>query len=68
MPSFEDTLQQLPPNLKQEAFDFIQFLLSKQNKTREKKLNLGWAGGLKEYKDKFTSVELQKKAIEWWGK
>ena len=27
---------------------------------------MNWAGGLKEYKDKFTSVELQKKSLNWW--
>jgi len=30
-------------------------------------LKLDWAGGLKEYKDKYTSLELQKKILEWWG-
>ena len=28
---------------------------------------MSWAGALKEYKEKYTSLELQKKALEWWG-
>jgi len=31
------------------------------------RLKLDWAGGLREYRDKYTSLELQKKALEWWG-
>jgi len=25
------------------------------------------AGALREYRDQFTALELQKKALEWWG-
>jgi hypothetical protein len=28
---------------------------------------MDWAGGLREYRDQFTSLQLQKKALEWWG-
>jgi hypothetical protein len=29
-------------------------------------LKLDWAGALREYKDKYTSLNLQKKVSEWW--
>jgi hypothetical protein len=35
---------------------------------KRKKLLLTWAGGLKEYRDRFISLELQKKALEWYSK
>ena len=35
---------------------------------RKKKLKLDWAGGLKEYRDQYTALELQKAAVEWMDK
>ena len=64
METLEQKIKHLPPDIYQEATDFINFLLRKRSKTR-KKLRLNWAGAIKEYRDKFTSVELQKKALEW---
>ena len=31
----------------------------------KKKLNLDWIGCLKEYRDEYTALELQKKAWDW---
>jgi len=45
--------------------DFIDYLLERTEKKEIKKPKLNWIGGLKEYRDKFTSLELQKKAPEW---
>jgi len=39
------------------------FCLRKQNIRKKPKLN--WIGGLREYHDKYTSLELQEKALEW---
>ena len=64
MESLEEKLAKLPPDLKQEAHEFIDFLLYKVQK-KQGKLSMNWAGCLKQYKDQFTSVELQKKAMEW---
>jgi len=64
--SVEEKFKRLPPELQREVMDFIDFLLRKVKKKPARKLRLDWAGGLKEYRDKFTSLELQKKALEWW--
>ena len=32
-----------------------------------KKLRQDWGGALKDFRDKYTSLELQKKAFEWRG-
>ena len=32
---------------------------------RKKKPKLDWSGGLEEYRDQYTALELQKKAMEW---
>jgi hypothetical protein len=34
---------------------------------RRSKLQMNWAGGLSEFHGQFTSLELQKKALEWRG-
>jgi len=63
----EALIAELPPDLQQEVRDFVEFLLEKRRRRGRKKLRLTWAGGLREYRDQFTSLELQKKALEWWG-
>jgi hypothetical protein len=64
----EDIIKELPEDLRKELEDFAQFLWEKKFKQgfKRKKLSLTWVGGLKEYRDKFTSLDLQKKALEWW--
>ncbi|HED36631.1 MAG TPA: DUF2281 domain-containing protein [Ignavibacteria bacterium] len=63
----ESVIKKLPPYLKKEVFDFIEFLLSKDESKPDSKLKQNWAGDLKEFRDKYTSLELEKKAIEWRG-
>jgi galactose-1-phosphate uridylyltransferase len=63
----EELIKALPANLKREVEDFAEFLLKKHTTRRKKQLSLNWAGGLREYRDQYTSLELQKKALEWWG-
>jgi len=56
-------IENLPEDLKREVKDFAEYLLTK-SKTK-KRLSLKWKGNLRKYKKDFTSVELQKKALEW---
>lgn len=60
-------ISDLPPDKRQEVLDFIEFLRKKESSSsrRKKKPTFGWIGALKQYKDKYTSLELQKKAFEW---
>jgi len=63
--SLEKVIKELPPDLRQEVLDFARYLLSKRKRTKRKKLKMDWAGALREYRDQYTSLELQKKALEW---
>lgn len=65
--SIEKKANSLPLHLVKEVEDFIDFLLKKNNlKAKEShKLNQKWAGALKHYKNKYTSIELQKLALNW---
>jgi len=67
MERLEKLLKDLPPELHQEVEDFVQFLLSKRLKTKGRKLRQDWAGALEDYRQQYTSLELQKKALEWRG-
>mgnify|MGYP001597099361 CR=1 FL=1 len=60
-----ERIKQLPPDLHDEVIDFIDFLMTKKVAKRKKRPKLDWMGGLKEYRDQYTSLELQRKALEW---
>jgi len=67
MERLEQIIRGLPPELQQEVLDFVEFLREKRMRRKPKKLRMTWAGALREFRDEFTSLELQKKAFEWWG-
>lgn len=60
-------MQKLPEDLKREILDYVDFLLSKyqDREAARKKFKFDWEGGLSELKEKFNSVELQHRALEW---
>jgi hypothetical protein len=59
-------LDKLPPQIKQEVLDYIEFLVKKYKQPRKRKTwKFGWEGCLSRLKKRYTSVELQHKASEW---
>jgi hypothetical protein len=60
----EKKIRQLPQDLQGEVEDFIDFLIQKRASRKQKKPTLDWIGGLKEYRDQYTSLELQKMASQ----
>jgi len=68
MKSLEELIKELPPDLRQEVQDFVEFLLERKvNRKKLQKPRLDWKGALKDLRDQYTSVELQHKAMEWRG-
>lgn len=63
----KDLIKALPPELQREVEDFVRFLLEKRVKKRGKILRQDWAGALRDFREQYTSLELQKKALEWRG-
>lgn len=61
-------IEALPPELKQEVEDFVDFLRMKRMSGSDRTLRQDWAGALRDLKDEYTSVELQHKITEQWGK
>ena len=67
MTRLEQLVKELPPELHREAEDFMEFLLAKRSRKSKAALTLDWHGGVRDLRDRCTSVELQHKAQEWWG-
>jgi capsule polysaccharide export protein KpsE/RkpR len=67
MESIEQLIRELPPDLRQEVRDFAEFLVQKRQRKAGRKLRQDWAGALRDYRDQYTALELQKRALEWRG-
>jgi len=65
--NLEELLGKLPEDIRGEVRDFVEFLIAKKRSGDGHKLGQNWAGALREYRDKYTALELQKKAIDWRG-
>lgn len=68
--SIEKKIKKLPPDKQKEVFEYVDFLVKKYENQRKKtnkrkrKFKFKWEGALSELKKKYTSIELQKKALE----
>ena len=60
-------IRELSEDLKKEVLDYIEFLLKKykNKRVKAKRFKFDWEGGLSELREKFTSVELQHRALKW---
>jgi hypothetical protein len=63
----EALIKELPPELYREAEHYLEFLLSRKSPKPQATPTLTWRGALRHLKDRYTSVDLQHKAQEWWG-
>ncbi|MCS4542091.1 MAG: DUF2281 domain-containing protein [Euryarchaeota archaeon] len=63
----EVKVRELPEDLRGAVLDYMDFLLQKykSKKVAAKKFRFNWEGGLSNIRKKFTSVELQHRALEW---
>lgn len=61
----EERLKELPPDLRQEVADFVEFLIQKRLERARIKPTFHWAGALKDLSSQYTSVELQHRLSEW---
>ena len=59
----ETKISQVSPELLGELDNYLDYLINKKVVQKSKKLRLDWGGGLKDIK--MTSIELQKKALDW---
>jgi hypothetical protein len=67
MKSLEEMIRDLPPDDQRKVEDFVKELAKSKPPTPKRKLDQRWAGALKRYRDQYTSLQLQRKALEWRG-
>jgi hypothetical protein len=65
--SLEELVKELPLESQEKVRDFAEFLLKKKRRKVSRKLRQDWAGALSDYREQFTSLDLQKKSLEWRG-
>ena len=63
--TLEELLKKMPATAQAEVIHFAEFLARKRQPKVTRKLRQNWAGALSEYREQYTSVELQKKALDW---
>jgi hypothetical protein len=55
----------ISPDAQRKVVDFVKELARSMMPTR--KLDQRWASALKRYRDQYTSLQWQRKALEWRG-
>jgi hypothetical protein len=60
----EEIVSELPPEAQAKVRAFVESLREPGNGSPQP-LQQNWAGALSDYREKYTSLELQKKALEW---
>ncbi len=65
--SLEEIVRELPPELQAKVREFVDALPQTSHGRPHKKLKQRWAGALRDYRKQYTSLELQKKSLDWRG-
>ena len=63
----DELLKELPADSQAEVRDFVESLIRKRQRQPNGHLRQNWAGALEDYRKQFTSLELQKKSLDWRG-
>ena len=63
----DQLLKELPPESQAQVRDLVESLIKKQQRKSNGHLRQSWAGALEDYREQFTSLELQKKSLDWRG-
>jgi hypothetical protein len=63
----EELMRELPPDMRQEVRNFAEFLLTKQAQRTSSMLQQNWAGALRRYRHQYSSLELERKELDWRG-
>jgi hypothetical protein len=61
----EQLLKELPPEAQAEVREFVESVIRKRERQTNGPLRQSWAGALEDYREQFTSLELQKKPFDW---
>lgn len=62
-----EVVKVLPPEIQDEVRDFIEFLMEKRVHKPGHVLRQNWGGAIKDYREQYTALDLQKQANDWRG-
>ena len=63
----DELVKELSADSQAEVRDFVESLLRKSERKRAGKLRQNWAGALSDFREEYSSLELQKKSLDWRG-
>ena len=63
----EELVKELPPDMRAEVREFVLLLLTKRDRRTSGTLRQDWAGALRESREQYTSLELERQALDWRG-
>jgi hypothetical protein len=63
----EPTIKKMPPELQQQVLMYIETLSRSTSETHHGTMKFEWAGCCEDMKNEYTSVQLQKKILDWWN-
>jgi truncated hemoglobin YjbI len=66
MQSIFEQIEQLPPHLQEKVAIFINSLTQQSEPKQGIKLTQNWGGAMKQYRNQYTSLELQQETINHW--
>jgi hypothetical protein len=67
MKTLEEMIRDLPPDAQRQVEALVKQLSASAKVAPKRKLDQRWAGALKRYRNEYTSLQLQRKALEWRG-
>lgn len=63
--ALQELIAELSAIERAEVREFVEALIKKQKRQASSFLRQSWAGALADYRDRFTSLELQKMSLGW---
>ena len=67
MSTIVEMVEELPPDIQINVKVFVNNLIEKRREHPVHPLSQDWAGGFSEFKSRYISLDLQKKALNWRG-
>jgi hypothetical protein len=62
----EPVIRKMSPALQRQVLKYIEMVSSGAQKKRHGTMKFAWAGCCADMKGEYTSVQLQKKILDWW--
>ena len=63
----EPAIKKMSPELQRQALKYIEALSRRAKETNHGTMKFAWAGCCEDMREEYTSVQLQKKILDWWN-